>query len=78
MLSESFPSVWEGEHTLLGLPCMKTISGVPPQAPAALFDTGSHIKRHLRQAGYTSLAGQTVPGICMGRSEISSSMGLEA
>lgn len=54
MVSECIPSVWEGEHTLVGLPCMKTVSGVPPQVPATLFDTGSHISRHLSQAGYTS------------------------
>lgn len=75
MLSESIPSVWEGEHTLVGLPCMKTISGVTPQVPATLLDTESHISSHLSQAGYTSWPGSSrdLPGL----SEISSFMGLK-
>lgn len=66
MLSESSPSVREPEQALVGLSCMKTISGVPRQVPATLFDTGSHISKHLCHTEISSLTGLqaqvTTPG----------------
>lgn len=76
MVSECIPSVWEGERTLVGLPCMKTVSGVPPQVPATCLTQGLTLAGIL--AKQATLAGQTVPGICLGLSQVSSSMGLEA